>query len=42
MPGPDVSVTVAVQVEAWPAITGLVHVMVVDDVRLVAVTVVEL
>ena len=41
VPVPDVSVTVAVQVEACPARTVLVHVTVVDEPRLFTVRVVK-
>ena len=37
LPEPDVSVTVAVHVEACPARTGLLQVIVVDVLRLLAV-----
>ena len=37
VPGPDVSVTVAVHVAACPASTGLLQVIVVDVLRLLAV-----
>ena len=41
VPDPDVSVTVAVQVEACPARTAPVHDMVADDPRLDAASVVD-
>ncbi len=37
LPRPDVSVTVAVHVAAWPARTELLHVIVVDVLRELAV-----
>lgn len=41
VPEPDVSVTVAVHVEACPARTVLVHVRVVEELRLFTVRVVK-